>query len=212
MGGADMKSTGNLTALRKDVAFWSGQVFGTLTAAASTISVVQHIFDIALVPTFARGLWAYRYIANTATEWLLTPFVYAVGAISNWLKYPISIDLPDWWLDLTAISIVSAGAAVRAMLWQRQVKTVSLFQILVLMAGTIVFGITMFGVLWLIMILVGLLLAVLQVPASWNPFVISKATNIDEYRRNETERYYHISLIAVLFSVVGFFLLNQFTL
>ena len=187
--------------LRKDAAFWSAQIFGTLTAAASIISLVQHAFDVALVPTFARGLLAYRYIAHTVTEWILAPFVYMIEKASDWLNYPISVSLPDWWLDLTVISLIAASAVVRSLLLMGNGQHITFRQYIVLSCVTIFMGVTM----WALFTLVTLPLQV------W--FINSqKPTNRSEYAHWLHTKFYSRSVAAIILASAGFFLINHYTL
>jgi hypothetical protein len=196
-----MKLVEAFATLRKDAAFWSAQIFGTLTAAASIISLVQQAFDVALVPTFARGLLAYRYIAHTVAEWILAPFVYLIEKASDWLNHPISVSLPDWWLDLTVISTITAGAIVRAMLIMRNVKHINFTQFLVLFCITIFIGVSMWGLVSLVTL--PLHIAVLQ---------LFKPTNRAEYEAALHNRFYSASVGAIILASAGFFLINHYTL
>lgn len=207
-----MKSRGSFAAIRKDAAFWSTNVFGTLTAAASIISIVQHLFDISLVPAFARGLLAYRYIAHTVTEWLLAPLVYVIETLSVWLKYPLVIDAPQWWLDLTLISLVSAGAAIRSQLMLRQVRSLTWTQRIAISAMTIFFGLTMFGLLWLMLLVAGSVIGGFGVKPDYIPSVIDDPEGFHQKAAELSNLYYGISIIAVAVASAGFFLLNYFVL
>lgn len=207
-----MKATGSFAAIRKDAAFWSANIFGTLTAAASIISIVQHLFDVSLVPAFARGLLAYRYIAHTVTDWVLAPFVYAIETLSVWLQYPLVIDAPDWWLDLTLISLVSAGAAIRSQLMIRRVRSLKWTQRLAISAMTLFFGLTMFGLLWLMMLVVSSVLSAFGVKPDYIPSAIDDPDGFHQKAAELLNSYYAISIIAVAIASAGFFLLNYFVL
>lgn len=207
-----MKSTGSFAAIRKDAAFWSTNVFGTLTAAASIISIVQHLFDISLVPAFARGLLAYRYIAHTVTEWLLAPLVYVIENLSVRLQYPLVFDAPQWWLDLTLISLVSAGAAIRSQLMLRRVRSLTWTQRIAISAMTISFGLTMFGLLWLMLLVAGSVIGGFGVKPDYIPSVIDDPDGFHQKAADLSNLYYGISIIAVVVASAGFFLLNYFVL
>ena len=196
-----MKLIEALARLRKDAAFWSAQIFGTLTAAASIISLVQHAFDVALVPTFARGLLAYRYIAHTITEWILAPFVYLIEKASGWLNYPISVSLPDWWLDLTVISLIAGGAIVRALLLMGNGKRISFKLRIFLFCYAIFMGVTMWGLLTLVLLPLQLWL--------WNS---QNPTNRTEYVATVHSRFYSGSVGAIILASAGIFLINHYTL
>ena len=207
-----MKATGSFAAIRKDAAFWSANVFGTLTAAASIISIVQHLFDISLVPAFARGLLAYRYIAHTVTDWVLAPFVYAIETLSIWLQYPLVIDTPDWWIDLTIISLVSSGAAIRSILITLRVRSIALKQLLGISVLTIIFGITMFGVIWLIIGTFHLVSKMRGNKPRYTPDSYNDPDGLHEKAAAVAQSYYEISIFAVVLASAGFFLVNHFVL
>lgn len=119
MAESDRGSTGRT--LRAEVSFWSTWVFGTLISAVGTISFIQHVFGVHLIPTYAHGLEIYRVVVHTFVGWLYWPFLWLVQYVSlNWLHFPLRITIPGWWKDLATVSsaIVAIENRANHIYWQ----------------------------------------------------------------------------------------------
>ena len=83
-------------------------VLGSLVAAPSMISVVQHAFDIGLQGAFLESVAHYRRLATPVIDLVQLP----ISALLHLIG--VSWDIPQWCKDLHALSFVGAGIFARA--------------------------------------------------------------------------------------------------